>query len=53
MALGDLLTLLKRRRPHEILMVNELARVAFDQLDRHYVPKLPTKKIRKIRPKKV
>ena len=44
-ALDDLLTLLKRRRPHEIRMVNELASVALEQLDRHYVPKPPPKKI--------
>ena len=52
-ALDDLLTLLKRRRPHEIRMVSELARVAFDQLDRHYVPKPPPKRIQKIRPQRV
>lgn len=52
-ALDDLLTILKRREPHEIRMVTELASVAFDQLDRHYVVKPPPKKIQKFRPKKV
>ena len=52
-ALDNLLTLLKRRPGHEIRMVNELASVALEQLDRHYTPKPPQKKVRKFRPQKV
>ena len=52
-ALDDLLTLLKGRQAHEIRMVNELASVVFEQLDRHYVAKPPPKKVRKFRPPKV
>lgn len=51
-ALDELLTLLKRRKVHEIRMVCEMARVAFGEMDRERGPKPPPKKI-KLRPHKV
>ena len=47
---GLLLTLLMRLWPHEIRLVNELASVALEQLDRHFWPKPLSKNIRKNRP---